>query len=186
VVYKLHQANGILSGIVLFALLACLAGAETPSVEYRLKAELLERFTKYIEWPAESPATDPNAPFFIGIIGENPFGSYLERFSGTSIKGKTVQILAISNLADVDRCQVLFVSRSETKNLDRILSRTSGKPILTVGDTDGFARRGVLINFYHYDDYIRFQVNQSEVDRSGLKFSSRLLKLAQLVETEKE
>lgn len=175
----------LLPGVVLLLLICIATAADAPSVEYRLKAELLERFTKYIDWPPNSLGSDPSAPFLIGIVGKNPFGSYLDRFSQANIKGKNVEVLEITQLSDVERCQVLFVSGSEEKKLGQILVRTSGKPILTVGDTDGYAQRGVLINFYRYEDYIRFQVNQAEVDKSGLKFSSRLLKLAQLVETGK-
>lgn len=119
-------------------------------------------------------------------MGKNPFGSYLDRFSQVTVKGKKVKIMELASLSEMDHCQVVFIASSEEKNLSDILAKTMGKPILTVGDTDGFASKGVLINFYQYDDYIRFEVNQSAVDKSGLKFSSRLLKLARFVEPEKK
>jgi hypothetical protein len=62
-----------------------------------------------------------------------------------------------------------------------ILKLTDGKPILTVGDTDGFAQDGVLVNFFSSGSYIRFEVNIDRAEKSKLKFSSRLLKLAKLV-----
>lgn len=185
VFYKPPKAKDTLLAILVFFASFTLQ-AEAPPVEYQLKAELLERFTSFIDWPANSAVSDPSVPFMIGIVGHNPFGSYLDRFSQTTIKGKKVQVIEVSNLEDIDRCQVVFVARSEEKNLADILFKTTGKPILTVADTDGFARKGVLINFYQYDDYIRFEVNQAAVDKSGLKFSSRLLKLARFVEPEKK
>lgn len=183
VVYKLFKAKDIALAlfVALFCCLPSSPAAEEAPVEYQLKAELLERFTQYIDWP-ESSMIDPSVPFTIGIAGKNPFGSYLDRFSKINIKGKKVVVVEFSDVSEMDHCQVLFVTKAEDKNLAAILSRTEGKPILTVGDTEGFAKRGVLINFYRYDDYVRFEVNQSSVNKSGLKFSSRLLKLARFVE----
>lgn len=185
-VHKLFKAKDIalLFLITLFCCLSSSFAAEEAPVEYQLKAELLERFTQYIDWP-ESTMSDPAVAFTIGIAGKNPFGSYLDRFSKITIKGKKVAVVEYSDISEVDHCQVLFVTKAEDKNLEEILARTEGKPILTVGDTEGFAKRGVLINFYRYDDYVRFEVNQSAVNKSGLKFSSRLLKLARFVEEER-
>jgi len=55
------------------------------------------------------------------------------------------------------------------------------KPILTVGDTTGFAEKGVLINLYQEERLMQFEVNLPAVKRSKLTFSSKLLRLARLV-----
>ena len=51
-----------------------------------------------------------------------------------------------------------------------------------VGESDGLARRGVAINFYIADGRIRFEVNRRAAEQARLKLSSRLLRLARLVE----
>jgi len=51
-----------------------------------------------------------------------------------------------------------------------------------VADSGGFAEAGVLINFYTTSDTVRFEINETAVDRSGLKISSKLFKLAKVVE----
>jgi hypothetical protein len=58
------------------------------------------------------------------------------------------------------------------------------RPILTVGDSNGFATSGVLVNFYTSGDTVRFEMNETAIERSGLRVSGKLLKLARLVETE--
>ena len=67
-------------------------------------------------------------------------------------------------------------------SLPRILSHTDSKPILTIGDTNGYAAAGVLINFYTSGETVRFEMNESAIERSGLKVSARLLKLARIVD----
>jgi hypothetical protein len=151
--------------------------------EYKVKAEFLERFTRFIEWPDDSPLKDPDKSFCICVTGKNPFGGYLHEMAvQVKIKGKPVEIHQIEQLNDeLPKCQILFIARSEKTKLADILKLTDGKPILTVGDTDGFAEDGVLMNFFTTGSFIRFEVNIDRAEKSKLKFSSRLLKLAKLV-----
>ncbi len=151
--------------------------------EYKVKAEFLERFTRFIEWPADSPINNSDKPFCICVAGKNPFGTYLNDMAAqVKIKGKPVEIHQIEQLtAELPKCQILFIARSEKERLADILKLTQDKPILTVGDTNGFAEDGVLVNFFASGNYIRFEVNIDRAEKSKLKFSSRLLKLAKLI-----
>jgi hypothetical protein len=171
----------LVRGVVILALIVGVAvarGEQTP--EYRVKAEFLERFTRFIDWPA---GTDGHGPFLIGVIGENPFNGFLEEIaSGRRIKGRPVEIRRLTDPAQADSCQVVFICASERDRLRRILSRTETKPILTIADSSGFAAAGVLINFYTTGETVHFEMNESAIERSGLKVSSRLLKLARLVD----
>jgi hypothetical protein len=176
-----RQAATLTRALVLIAVVVTLAGAvagaEVP--EYEVKAEFLERFTRFIDWPGEVDESS----FTIGVIGRNPFGSYLDRVVAMhKIKGRPTEIRYVDDLAQIDRCQVLFIASSERERLPKILARTGSKPILTVSDSSGFAAAGVLINFYTAADTVRFEINEAAVEKSGLKVSARLLKLARLVD----
>jgi len=184
--HKFLKTNGLLLlAAILLLIIPIPSSADVVSEEYKLKAELLERFTRFIDWPTASSVSDPNTPFVIGVIGNDPFRTYLDHLKDTKIKDKKVDVREVDDLSQLDQCQVLFISASQEKNLDEIVRRVNGKPVLTISDTNGFAQRGVLINFYREGEYERFEVNQTAADRSGLKFSSRLMKLARLV-TEKK
>lgn len=164
---------------VVAALLALphVAGAQVP--EYEAKSEFLERFTRFIDWPDSTPGDT----FVIGILGRDPFGHYLDALATRSIKGKPVEVRRLRTASDAGTCcQLLFISSSEADHLARVLSRTAGEPVLTVGDTPGFAEAGVLINLYEDRGRIGFEVNEAAVRRSGLHFNSKLLRLARLVE----
>jgi len=150
-------------------------GEQVP--EYELKAEFLSRFAAFIEWPQS------NAPnFTIGVIGTSPFNGYLEKIAARRIKGRPVSIRYITEPAQVEGCDIVFIAGSEKPRLRTILSHTGSKPILTVGDTAGYAADGVLINFYNAGETVHFEINETAADHAGLKFSSKLLKLARVVE----
>lgn len=150
--------------------------------EYTIKAVFLEHFTRFIEWPESSNIADTSSPFFIAIIGENPFGSILDQiYTEQKIRNKKVEILYITTPDEITDCHILFISSSNKEILTEILSRTRNKPILTVSDTNGFAENGVLINFFLTGDKIKFEINEKAAHESGLVMSYKLLNLARIV-----
>ena len=176
-----HKAAAIiLPGCCLLLLLCARARAQT--FEYKIKAEFLERFTRFIDWPVDSPVGDSKLPFRLCVIGKNPFGTYLDEMAEeVRIKGKLVQVRQISLPEECETCDLLFIPQSEADNLQVIRRVTDGRPILTVGDTPGFGRKGVLINLIRQDSKIGFEIDGGAVRRSRLRFSSRLMALAQQV-----
>jgi hypothetical protein len=153
--------------------------------EYTIKAVFLEHFTRFIEWPESAGLTAGSSPFRLTVIGENPFNSILERvYAEQSIKDRSVEIRYISTPDEIFDCHLLFISSSVEERLQEILSYTRDRPILTVGDTDGYAEQGVLINFFLAGDNIKFEINEKAVHESGLVMSYRLLNLARIVNAE--
>lgn len=151
--------------------------------EYTIKAVFLEHFTRFIEWPGSFGIADTSQPFYIAVIGENPFGSILDQvYSEQKIKNRRVEILYFATPDEITDCHILFISSSNKEILSEILSYTRDKPILTVGDTERFAEKGVLVNFYLSGNRIKFEINEKAVHESGLVMSYRLLSLARIVE----
>ncbi len=56
-----------------------------------------------------------------------------------------------------------------------------GLPILTVGETPGFAERGGMIRFTLEDNRVRFEINVEAAREADLNISSRLLTLAKII-----
>ncbi|HSY28334.1 MAG TPA: YfiR family protein, partial [Burkholderiaceae bacterium] len=64
-------------------------------------------------------------------------------------------------------------------------SATQSLPILVVTESAGALESGSIINFVPVDDRIRFEISVTQAERSGLKISSRLLGVAQKIESGK-
>src|SRR2546427_11844250 len=47
------------------------------SKEYQVKAAFLYNFSQFVVWPTEA-FPEPKTPMVIGVIGEDPFGAYLD------------------------------------------------------------------------------------------------------------
>ena len=156
--------------------------ARAKIMEYKVKAEMLERFALFLEWPESAHIEDKSTPFVIAVIGEHPSGLELENvLSGRKIRDKEIRIRYLSTPDEIEDCHVLFISSSEKESLGRIIARTRNKAILTVSDTKGFSEEGVLINFYLEKKKIRFEINETAAYESGFYVSYKLLQLARIV-----
>ena len=82
---------------------------------------------------------------------------------------------------EFDPGNVLFVCPSEKGQVDRILAGLRGSPVLTVGESDGFARQGGAINFFLQGNKVRFEINPDAAQRNGLRMSAQLLNLGRIV-----
>ena len=82
---------------------------------------------------------------------------------------------------ELKTCQIVFVSKSERGNVNGIIASLGEANVLTVGDSDGFARQGGVIGFTMDGDKVRFEINSAAARRAGLVISSKLLQLASRV-----
>ena len=172
-------------GILLLvsALGICDSSLAQQAEEYALKASFVERFVMFVDWP-EDPVSEASESLVVGVIGENPFDDYLDAaFDQPNESNRTVEIRQITDLDEVLSCDLLFISKSEKHSIRAILDSTAGKPILTIGDTEGFSEAGVIINFYVDGDRLHFKINISAVRESGLQLDSFLLDYAQIVDS---
>jgi len=170
------RASGRLCLLALAAVVVALPSTgRADSLEYKVKAEFLERFTRFVEWPSGSFAA-ADSPFVLCVIGDNPFGGYLDQMSQTrKIQNRKISNRVLKAATEVDGCHLVFIARGAP--VQQVLTRTTGRPALTVGDSPGFSEAGVLINFLREKEHVRFEINGAAVKKSGLKFSSKLLDL---------
>jgi hypothetical protein len=156
--------------------------ARAESREYQIKAAFLVNFMQFVTWPSNAFAND-DAPFCIGVLGDDPFGPALDQtVQGETVNHHKIVVQRRRRIEDCKNCQMVFVSRSEEKNLPVILAKLDSGPVLTVSEMRGFARRGGIINFYLEGNKVRFEINPAVAQRDKLKMSAQLLSLGRIVE----
>ena len=164
------------------SLLACVFGAQAKVADYQVKAVFLFNFTQFVDWPPQSFASAAD-PVVIGILGDDPFGPYLdETVHGEKIAQRTLVVRRWHRVEEIDACHVLFVSRSEAGHLDEIVAALRGRSILTVGDDTAFLKRGGMVRFVNESDRVKVRINVDAARASGLTISSKLLRVAEIVE----
>ena len=176
-IFRTGIARGLRCGLLL-VLATGFAGrlAAQSTREYDLKAVFLYNFATFVEWPDDTiPA---GQPFFIGVLGEDPFGPVLERvIAGEKVKGHPLAVRRCKTAAEARECQIVFISRSEAPRLPEILRGLRGQPVLTVADMPRFIEAGGVISF-STDGRVQLHVNADTAREGRLTISSKLLRVA--------
>lgn len=156
------------------ALLCCAPLAIADSVaEYRVKAGFLVNFVAFTEWPAEV-----RSPLNLCVYGPDPFGEDLDKFQSRSIGGRSLVVTRAASVDMLGNCQVVFITRPVIDNLPRVLDTLRGKPVLTVADSPGAMRQGVILNMGTKQRKVTFEANLAAARSDRLNLSSKLLSLA--------
>jgi hypothetical protein len=154
--------------------------AGTPSrdldTQWEIKARHLCTIPRFIDWPDET-LPNPDSPLIIGVLAPDPFMDVITRAAeGKSIRGHPLQVRRPRG-REFQTCHVLFVSDPAWKRGRGLLDLLKHRPILTVGESQGFAQSGGIANFRQEDDRVYLEINDEAAKRARLSISSKLLRL---------
>jgi len=155
----------------------CLHAQKSGPTENEVKSAYLYNFGKFVEWPAK--AMSVGEFFTVCVLGDDNFGATLETtIARESIDGKKVLVKRVARPQDAVSCRILFISSSQQSRVKEILADLDNTSVLTVSDMPEFSRYGGMIQFVVEANRVRFEVNLTSAERSGLTLSSQLLKVA--------
>ena len=152
--------------------------AQSKAEDYQVKAVFLFNFTQFIDWPSTA-FKSADEPFVIGIMGDDPFGNYLdETVEGEYIGKHPIVIKRCGDVRSALTCHMLYINSSDREWMRTVLNSVSEKNILTVSDDPYFNKLGGIIRFYTEDNKIRLQINLPRSKEAQLSISSKLLSVA--------
>jgi hypothetical protein len=180
--YHSRSIKGLAIRVPLVFMLLFFAGSSSVSaqknVNYALHANIIYRFTKYIDWPEKQKSGD----FIIGVVGETPLHEELKDFISNKFAGKQrIVVKKFSESATSFNCHILFISSEESESMKKIAAATSGTPTLIVSESEGLARKGSCINFIVVNEHLKIEINKNNIDKRNLDIASELLSLGVIV-----
>jgi hypothetical protein len=176
--------------VALTAMLCLFASAVHTAAERQavdagqMKAVFVVNFLRFVEWPSANVAPAPApAPLVVAVLGDRAFIESLRDYAaGQSVNGHAIEVKAVERPEDARGAHMLFIGSSESANVPAIVKMAETSALLTVGDTDGYARAGVILNLYTVDQRVRIEANPSAATRTGLRLSAHLLRIARIVD----
>lgn len=157
------------------------AAQDQVPLEYQVKAAFLYQFLSFVEWPAAALAGTRDT-MVVGVVGETPMAAALEPLAGKPVRGRSLVVRPLRDLKSPGVLHVLFAGASARNRVASALQAVKGTSVLTIGETEGFARLGGMINFVIVDGKVRFEINPRAAEEAQLRISSKLLRLARIVE----
>ena len=178
---RTRRRQGLIVWLMLLSGPSVIWAQPDDDVEYEVKLAFLYHFAQFVIWPADA-FRGPGAPLAICIAGPDPFRPDTERdLRGRSVRGHPVEIRRLEQADDPRACQIIFIRASEKKRLGAVLTALGKSSTLSVGEAEGFAQMGGMINLVPEAQTLHFEINLEAAARSRLQMSSRLLSLAKIV-----
>ena len=145
--------------------------------ERAVKAAFVFNLTKYVEWP------HPSQELTIGFVGDGPMGETLQKvLDGKTSESRHIRVLQFPSDGQLQQCSILYIAQSSPNKIRAIVNKVRNKGVLTVGDSDSFARNGGMVGLVRAGEQVQIQVNLEATQESQLKISSRLLNLSTIVQ----
>jgi hypothetical protein len=177
-----NAARVIVSSIALAtAIPTALADSQTKVSDQEVKAALLFRVSKFIEWPTTA-FSDAKAPFVMCVVGSESRLRAFQALQSKVLNGRPVAVRRVTgDMLDLGQCHAAFFPDDSDADVDYAFSKLRDAPVLTVGESDAFIHRGGTLAFVTRDQRVQFTIHLAASKRAHLSVSSQLLQLATVV-----
>lgn len=146
--------------------------------EAALQAALLVNFAIFTEWPALPAGVTVAEKISFCVLASPDVTEALLNRQNKSIRGKAIEVKAISSTTQTTACQVLFVGEPAHPRIHEIRQLARTIPLLLVAEENGFDPKDVIISLRLQDGRYTFKINLTAARASSLTLSSKLLNLA--------
>lgn len=165
-----HQAGVRLAQIGIGMLLASTCRGQVHDVA--LKAAYIYNIAQFTTWPAEQAVRDT-----LNVCASGELAQSLKKLNGKPVDGRTWTLVEYAALSAAMHCDIAVLSGGEGAH------HGVAKPgTLLIAHEKTAERQHAAITLVDDDNHVRFDIDTQEAARQGLKFSSRLLRLARNVQ----
>ncbi len=160
--------------ILMTALALCVAGAYAQEgFDNRTRALYIFDIARYIDY---GEALDTMALFRVGVLSKDSelyweMGNLAK--TRREIQGVPVNIVVFRDENRIEYTNVLYVSKDQDFNLDRVKRMIEGKKTLLI--TEGYEFGKSMFNFIVVNDQPKFEINEEELEAAGLSIPSTLV-----------
>jgi len=150
---------------------------------HEVTAAMLIKLASFIRWPADRGLANPRAPLRITVIDDLPLAHALQRLleGGPGAERKII-VHSQRTAEDLAPAHIYFIGERQAHALEKVIEIANSLRALTAARCQGFAERGVAVNFYRIDERIRFEVNVRAIEEAGLRASYKLVSFARIVQ----
>ena len=150
--------------------------------EYAVKAAFVLNFVRFTLWP-ENQFTKDTDSYRLCFMGNTNVAKEFAAINGKKNGERNIYVHDLSSGVEWNKCDIIFISRDTDPLVSKqIIAKVKGMPVLIIGETREFIKQGGVINFFSKGNRLHFEINTRAAENQGLKLSSRLLKLAVIVD----
>lgn len=157
------------------SLLTTAARAEPVYPAAAVKAEFIERFTQFVDWPTS--ALPANATFVVCVLGTSDVTAPLRYIAKQRTFKQHRAVVRLATPETASTCHVLFVAPEVLPKYKKLLVELREYPVLTITELGESSERGTIITLFVEDRKLRFEIDPWVARASGLELRAKLLRL---------
>ena len=163
----------------LYILTICLViGISLQAQTHKYYAGFIYNFTKNMNWDASKQSGD----FIIAVIGTSPITPYLEQLAASkTVNTQKIVIKRVSSASDAMGAHVIFLSASQSSQLNTAIVTANTNKALLVSESTGLGTKGSAMNFIDNGGRVGFEINKKALKSAKVKINSKLEALGKVV-----
>lgn len=142
----------------------------------RIKAAYVYNFVKFIDLPS---AEDKSIR--VCLMGRDDLNGAMLGLNHRMAQGREIQVRKDVALDQVKDCSMAFVAESDARLLPTLAKQLANSSVLLVSDARQAMDQGAHLSLIFNDDRVEFDVNMLNLQKSNIRASSQMLKLARVV-----
>ena len=151
--------------------------ADAQTAEYAAKAAFIYNAALFSQFPNADTGL-----LRLCVLGRDPFGELLASMEGKRLGDAKITVAYPQSSSDaLKQCQIVFISASEADNIAALADAGKGAGVMTIADTKGAARKGIMLELSVEDKRIAFECNVEAARSANITLSSKVLRLARAV-----
>lgn len=146
---------------------------DTPNI---IRATLLYNFAKLVSWPDQKKQGD----FTIAVLETPKLTVQLsKKYSGKKVGDQPIVISAptVDELENAENFHIVYIPEILKESLSGIISKLESKNVLVVSELPDGTMHGATINFYSDENIIKYEYDEQNANKQGLKIGVTLKSL---------
>jgi hypothetical protein len=161
----------------LTSLLALSVSAQTaPQTADRIKAAYVYNFAKFVEMSGADEKS-----IRLCVLGKDDLNGAMLSLHRRMAQGREIQVRKDVPADQIKDCAMAFVGDSDARLLPSLVRLLGNAQVLLVSDARQAIDLGAHLSLHFNDDRVEFDVNLLNLQKSNIKASSQMLKLARVV-----
>lgn len=161
-----------LSFLILFV--SAFGHASAQTTNYQVHSLFVINIAKYSTWPSHT------GEFTVTVFGKSKiYDELVKNSAGKSINNLPIKIKQIEDLSQISTPQIIYLAEGKSASLDDVLKATAGKSVMVIAEREGLFKKGAGFSFVIMDNNtLRYDINNSELEKRQIKISKNLSALA--------
>ena len=142
----------------------------------RIKAAYVFNFAKFVELPVSDEKI-----LKMCVVGRDDLNGAMLSLNRRVAQGREIMVRKDVSVDQAKDCAMVFVGESDARLLPLLVRQLGSASVLLVSDARQAMDQGAHLSMVFNDDRVEFDVNLLNLQKSSIKASSQMLKLARVV-----